>query len=109
MVVARADDGSINVFENRCAHRAAEFCRELSGNAKEFVCPYHQWTYDLKGNLAGVPFRRGVNGKGGMPADFKTSDHGLRKLSVTTHRGVVFASYCETTWNQSRSISGPKS
>ena len=96
VVVARADDGSINVFENRCAHRAAEFCRELNGNAKEFVCPYHQWTYDLKGNLAGVPFRRGVNGKGGMPADFKTSDHGLRKLSVTTHRGVVFASYCET-------------
>jgi phenylpropionate dioxygenase-like ring-hydroxylating dioxygenase large terminal subunit/NADPH-dependent 2,4-dienoyl-CoA reductase/sulfur reductase-like enzyme len=96
VVVARADDGSINVFENRCAHRAAEFCRELSGNAKEFVCPYHQWSYDLKGNLAGVPFRRGVNGKGGMPADFKAADHGLHKLSVTSHRGVVFASYCET-------------
>lgn len=94
VVVSRAEDGSINVFENRCAHRAAEFCRELSGNAKEFVCPYHQWSYDLKGNLAGVPFRRGVNGKGGMPADFKNADHGLRKLNVTTHRGVVFASYC---------------
>ncbi len=94
VVVARAEDGSINVFENRCAHRAAEFCRELSGNAKEFVCPYHQWSYDLKGNLAGVPFRRGVNGKGGMPADFKNTDHGLRQLNVTAHRGVVFASYC---------------
>jgi len=94
VVVARDKDGSINVFENRCAHRAAEFCRDLSGNAKEFVCPYHQWSYDLKGNLAGVPFRRGVNGKGGMPADFKNADHGLRKLNVTTHRGVVFASYC---------------
>ncbi|MCK9917765.1 FAD-dependent oxidoreductase [Microbacteriaceae bacterium K1510] len=93
VVVARDQDGSINVFENRCAHRAAEFCRDLSGNAKEFVCPYHQWSYDLKGNLAGVPFRRGVNGKGGMPADFKNADHGLRKLNVTTHRGVVFASY----------------
>jgi len=93
VVVARDKDGAINVFENRCAHRAAEFCRDLSGNAKEFVCPYHQWSYDLKGNLAGVPFRRGVNGKGGMPADFKNADHGLRKLNVTTHRGVVFASY----------------
>lgn len=93
VVVSRAEDGSINVFENRCAHRAAEFCRDLSGNAKEFVCPYHQWTYDLKGNLAGVPFRRGVNGKGGMPTDFKNSEHGLRQLSVTSHRGVVFASY----------------
>lgn len=93
VVVSRAEDGSINVFENRCAHRAAEFCRDLSGNAKEFVCPYHQWSYDLKGNLAGVPFRRGVNGKGGMPSDFKNANHGLRKLAVTTHRGVVFASY----------------
>ena len=93
VVVSRAEDGSINVFENRCVHRAAEFCRELSGNAKEFVCPYHQWSYDLKGNLAGVPFRRGVNGKGGMPSDFHNADHGLRKLNVTTHRGVVFASY----------------
>ena len=93
VVVVRGDDGSINVFENRCSHRAAEFCRELSGNVKEFVCPYHQWTYDLQGNLAGVPFRRGVNGKGGMPADFDSAQHGLRRLNVTTHRGVVFASY----------------
>jgi len=93
VVVARAADGSINVFENRCAHRAAEFCRDLSGNAKEFVCPYHQWTYDLKGSLIGVPFRRGVGGKGGMPADFDLTAHGPRRLNVTAHRGVVFASY----------------
>jgi apoptosis-inducing factor 3 len=93
VVVTRAADGSINVFENRCVHRASEFCRELSGNTGEFICPYHQWTYDLKGNLIGVPFRRGMAGKGGMPADFKVQEHGLRKLNVTTHRGVVFASY----------------
>jgi len=96
VVVARAEDGSISVFENRCSHRASEFCRELSGSAKEFVCPYHQWTYDLKGNLIGIPFRRGVNGKGGMPADFKAEDHGPRRLNVTTHRGVVFASYADS-------------
>jgi apoptosis-inducing factor 3 len=93
VVVSRAGDGSIHVFENRCVHRAAEFCRKLNGNATEFVCPYHQWTYDLEGNLIGVPFRRGVAGKGGMPREFKNVDHGLRKLKVTAHRGVVFASY----------------
>ncbi len=97
VVVARAEDGTINVFENRCMHRAAEFCRELTGTAKEFVCPYHQWAYDLKGNLIGVPFRRGVAGKGGMPADFKQEEHGLRRLHVTAHRGVVFASYSSET------------
>ena len=97
VVVSRALNGSIHVFENRCSHRAAEFCRLLSGNANEFVCPYHQWTYDLQGKLIGVPFRRGVAGKGGMPADFKPAEHSLRRLRVTTHRGVVFATYSDET------------
>ena len=79
VVVSRAEDGSVNVFENRCAHRGAEFCRNSQGNAKEFVCPYHQWSYDLKGNLQGIPFKRGVNREGGMPKDFKNEEHGLRK------------------------------
>lgn len=93
VVVSRGPDGSIHVFENRCAHRGAEFCRESRGNTKEFVCPYHQWSYDLCGNLQGVPFKRGVNRQGGMPKDFRNEDHGLRKLHVTTRNGVVFASY----------------
>ncbi|WP_420226963.1 aromatic ring-hydroxylating dioxygenase subunit alpha [Pigmentiphaga litoralis] len=93
VVMSRAEDGSINVFENRCAHRGAEFCRNSQGNAKEFVCPYHQWSYDLKGNLQGVPFKRGVNRIGGMPKDFKNEDHGLLKLHTTVYNGVVFASY----------------
>jgi len=93
VVVARAKDGAIAVVENRCSHRAAEFCRELSGNANEFICPYHQWTYDLKGNLIGIPFKRGIGGKGGMPRSFDQSEHGLTRLNVTSHRGVVFASY----------------
>jgi len=95
VVVARAEDGRIHVFENRCAHRASEFCRELRGKTGEFVCPYHQWSYDLTGKLVGVPFRRGVNGAGGMPADFDPAQHNLRRLKVTTRRGVVFASYRE--------------
>ena len=93
VVVTRGADGAIHVFENRCAHRAAEFCRELAGNARELVCPYHQWTYELDGRLRSIPFRRGVAGKGGMPADFDLADHGPRRLGVTTHRGVVFATY----------------
>jgi len=93
VVVARAGDGAIHVFENRCAHRAAKLCQSLRGRAKELVCPYHQWTYDLTGKLIGVPFRRGVGGRGGMPADFDPARHSLRRLSVTSRRGVVFASY----------------
>ena len=94
VVVSRAEDGSIHVFENRCAHRGAEFCRNSRGNNKEFVCPYHQWSYDLKGNLQGIPFKRGVNKAGGMPKDFRNENHGLKQLAVTTRNGVVFASFC---------------
>jgi anthranilate 1,2-dioxygenase large subunit len=59
------------------------------------VCPYHQWSYTLKGDLQGVPFKRGVNKQGGMPRDFRNEDHGLRKLHVTTLNGVIFASYSD--------------
>jgi phenylpropionate dioxygenase-like ring-hydroxylating dioxygenase large terminal subunit len=51
VIMTRDEDGHINVFVNRCAHRGVEFCREHHGKVNEFVCPYHQWTYDLKGNL----------------------------------------------------------
>ncbi|MES2281995.1 MAG: aromatic ring-hydroxylating dioxygenase subunit alpha [Pseudomonadota bacterium] len=97
VIMARGGDGEINVVENVCAHRGMQFCRERHGNKKGFVCPYHQWGYNLKGDLLGVPFRRGVrvDGKvnGGMPEDFKTADHGLNKLKVATRGGVVFASF----------------
>ncbi len=97
VILVRDATGDINVVENVCAHRGMQFCRERHGNRKEFVCPYHQWSYTLQGDLQGVPFRRGVkqDGKvnGGMPADFKTADHGLNKLRVAVRGGVVFASF----------------
>jgi anthranilate 1,2-dioxygenase large subunit len=93
VIVSRARDGSIHVMENRCQHRGAEFCRELRGNKSEFICPYHQWTYDLAGKLAAVPFRRGLRGKGGMGKDFRMDDHGLLKLAVARRGGVIFASF----------------
>ena len=96
-ILVRAADGAIYVVENVCAHRGMQFCRERHGNRKEFVCPYHQWSYALNGDLQGVPFRRGVrqDGKvnGGMPADFDPKDHGLRQLRVARRGGVVFASF----------------
>lgn len=97
IVIARAEDQTIAVFENRCAHRGAEFCRSNQGNTKDFICPYHQWSYDLKGNLQGVPFRRGVNKIGGMPPDFKPAEHGTRQLRVATRNGVIFATYSDQT------------
>ena len=93
VVVTRDADGGINVFVNRCAHRGVRFCQRHRGTTKEFMCPYHQWTYDLKGKLIGLPFRRGLDGKGGMPADFDLAAHGLETLRVAERGGAVFASF----------------
>ena len=97
VLLIRDKDGAIRVVENRCAHRGVAFCRERSGNQTELVCPYHQWTYNLKGELQGVPFRRGIrqDGKvvGGMPPDFELKSHGLTQLKVALRGGAVFASF----------------
>ena len=93
VVVTRDKEGGINVVVNRCAHRGVQFCRRDFGNTSEFMCPYHQWTYDLKGNLRGVPFRRGLQQQGGMPEDFKLEEHSLQRLRVTERHGVIFASF----------------
>ena len=95
VVVTRADDGELYCFVNRCAHRGVKFCRKARGKVTDFTCPYHQWNYDLKGNLLGVPFRRGVKRQGGMPADFDRAEHGLQKLTVHERNGVVFASFSD--------------
>jgi hypothetical protein len=42
------------------APTAVWFCQTQHGNARSFVCPYHQRTYKLNGDLAGLPFKDGV-------------------------------------------------
>jgi salicylate 5-hydroxylase large subunit len=93
VVVARDKEGEINVFVNRCAHRGMQFCQAQQGNVNAFTCPYHQWTFDLKGQLRGIPLRKGANGLGGMPDDFDPKDHSLQRLSVAIRNGVIFASF----------------
>jgi anthranilate 1,2-dioxygenase large subunit len=92
VVVVRDADG-INVVENRCAHRGGAICWKNKGEVKELTCPYHQWSYTLKGDLQGVPLKRGVHGVGGMPKDFDNKKHGLRKLRVALFGGSIWASF----------------
>jgi len=93
VVVDRAEDGSLHAFVNSCAHKGTMVVRYRKGNAGSHTCVYHRWAYDLRGNLVGVPFLRGIEGMSGMPKDFDKRDHGLRKLEVESYRGVVFGSF----------------
>lgn len=86
-------EGEISVVENSCAHRGTKLCWDRAGKVDNFTCPYHQWNYELTGELTGVPFRRGIRGDGGMPSDFKPSEHNLKRLKVEVVNGVIWASF----------------
>jgi len=95
VIVARDEDGELQAFENRCAHRGALIALDDGGKTRDFACVYHAWRYDLQGNLRGVAFQQGVNGKGGMPPDFRMEDHQPRKLRTAAVAGMVFGSLDE--------------
>ena len=92
VVVSRDADGRLHAFENRCAHRGALIVLEDEGRARDFTCAYHAWRYDLSGALQAVAFEDGVQGRGGMPPQFRREATGPRRLRVAELHGLVFGS-----------------
>ena len=97
VIVSRDQNGVINAVVNRCAHKGALICYKPKGNVREFNCVYHNWTYDLAGNLTGVAFRKGVGGKGGLADDFDMKANGLQRLRVEIYCGLIFGTFREET------------
>tara|TARA_B100000029_G_scaffold503814_1_gene581514 strand:+ start:43 stop:1311 length:1269 start_codon:yes stop_codon:yes gene_type:complete len=95
VLVCRDNDGALHAFVNRCMHRGMLLCRERQGNSPNFICPYHQWTYDLKGQLRAIPFPKGVNGEGGLPEDFDRKSIRLHELKIEVFKGVIFGTFSD--------------
>lgn len=95
VILTRDEDGALAVVENACSHRGTRLVWCDRGQGGRLICPYHQWTFSLKGDLVGVPFRQGLKGQGGYPEDFRTQDHGLRRLRHVERGGVVWASFAD--------------
>ena len=93
VVVVRGENDAVHIWENRCAHRGARLCWKNKGKEESFTCPYHQWNFALDGKLQGVPLKRGVLKKGGMPTDFDNATHSLTKLQVHVENGTIWASF----------------
>ena len=55
LIVVRGEDDEVRVLSNVCRHRASVIL-EGKGNAKNFVCPYHAWTYANDGKLLRAPY-----------------------------------------------------
>jgi anthranilate 1,2-dioxygenase large subunit/terephthalate 1,2-dioxygenase oxygenase component alpha subunit len=98
VVVMRAADGSVRALVNRCAHKGSLICYEPQGHSAHarLVCPYHNWIYDLDGKCLSVAFEKGIQGRGGMPADFDRSQVTLRVLRAEVLHGLVFATFSDS-------------
>ena len=87
IVVTRNRAGSVNAFYNICAHRGVEVVAG-TGNAKQFKCPYHAWTYDLEGKLLGAAYMDDI-------ADFDLDDCRMTPIKADVWEGWVFINFDE--------------
>ena len=74
LIVVRGQDKKVRVLSNVCRHRSSVIL-EGAGNNKNFVCPYHAWTYANDGQLLRAPYMDKVKGfdvKGCRLPEFKT-------------------------------------
>lgn len=84
LVIVRDDCGVVRALHNVCRHRGSLLCSEERGTVRRrFVCPYHQWAYELDGRLA--KHRR-------TPDGFDPAEHGLGTVACAVVAGMIFVS-----------------
>jgi glycine betaine catabolism A len=87
ILVLRDEAGQLRGFFNTCRHRGSLLCPQAQGHlrAKALTCPYHSWTYDLRGRLAHIPtFGRA------KPAEL--GNLSLYPIALSEWKGFLFAS-----------------
>ncbi|KRB85333.1 hypothetical protein ASE00_00550 [Sphingomonas sp. Root710] len=89
IICVRGDDEQFYANLNVCRHRGARLCSTDTGNARGgFVCPYHQWHFNLDGSLKNAPQM-----KDGEYFDYK--DFGLRTVHADVWNGMLFIHLAE--------------
>ena len=84
LLLARTDDGALTAHLNACRHRGTRLVCEAEGrNRQAFVCPYHGWTYDSRGQLRAVPHEYGFPSR-------PSSSVRLQPVTVAERAGLIF-------------------
>ena len=81
LIIVRDRDGEIRAFHNTCRHRGSRICSAERGTVPRFVCPYHQWTYKLSGDLIAA---RDTGG------DFQRAQYNLKAAHCAHVGGYIF-------------------
>src|SRR5699024_7081848 len=81
VIIVHGDDEVIRAFHNVCRHRASRLLEPGLTSVAKLVCPYHQWTYELTGELL---FAKN------MGKDFDRKSCGLRPVHLRKVEGLLF-------------------
>lgn len=81
IILLRDDDSQIRVFHNVCRHRGTRLLDSGSSIVSKLVCPYHQWTYELSGELAHAPH---------MGSSFDKTCRSLKPVHFKSIGGLIY-------------------
>ena len=85
LIILRNEEGGLKCFLNVCSHRGVKFEQRPSGSAKAFVCPFHNWTYDTKGECINIPRSEAYDW-----CSLGKEDMSLREVRIEEAHGLVF-------------------
>lgn len=88
LVVVRGEDREVRVLSRVCVHRGMDLMPEgtelaRQGKAKTLLCPYHFWSFDLKGQLVGCPSMERADG-------FARASTHLPRIRSAVWHGFIF-------------------
>lgn len=88
LVVLRGEDREVRVLSRVCVHRGMDLMPEGTelprcGKTKTLLCPYHFWSFDLKGQLVGCPSMERAD-------DFARASTRLPQMRSAVWHGFIF-------------------
>ncbi len=88
ILLVNNENNKITAFHNVCSHRCLKLVNEKKNVGKLIRCPYHSWSYDLKGNLKSAPHIGGSNQH--KPKGFNFKNHGLKPIRIHIWNDWIF-------------------
>jgi choline monooxygenase len=88
LFILRNEAQEIIAFHNVCRHRNLKLIDQPHNCGRLIRCPYHSWSYDLRGQLKNAPFFGGEAKQ--VPADFDPAANGLMPVRCEVWHDWVF-------------------
>ena len=89
LVITRDHENEVNVLSAVCRHRGA-IITEGEGRCRQFMCPYHNWTYALDGSLINTP---GLPPPMDASVGFDKSHYHLTRIRHDVWAGFIFVTF----------------